>query len=107
MPEVVEDGEGFPPGRAGLLRTAGVLQVVAELGQRLGQQVLVAEVAEHAHGAAVAVEGLVAAAEVVAGGPEAGPGVALAVEVAALLVQRQRFLAAGQGLLVFSEPLWP
>ena len=71
VPEVVEDGKSFLPGRAGLLRAAGVLQVVAELGQRLGQEVLVAEVTEHAHAAAVAVEGLVMPAELVAGGAEA------------------------------------
>src|SRR5439155_23286523 len=89
MVEIVQDGRGILPGVPGAVRVSGGVPGVAEVGERGGFLVAVAEIPVQVDGAPETGGRLVVVAEVRVGVAQAGPRDGLAVVVAERLMQRE------------------
>lgn len=98
-----EDGECVLPGLAGSVALTGGVVGVAQVRQRLGLEIAVAEIPAQRECVLVARDGLPVVAEVVVDVTEAVPGVRLAVTVTELLLEFEGLLAIGEGLSVVAE----
>jgi hypothetical protein len=103
MVEVVQDGERFLPGGAGLIRLTGSEAGVADVAERLGLGPAVADLPVQAEGPLVTGGRFGVVAELVVGEPEAVPDVGLQPGVATFLEQLERLPAGGARLPVVAE----
>ena len=103
MAEVVQDGERFLPGGAGLIRLTGGEAGVADVAERLGLGPPVADLPVQAEGPLVAGGRFGVVAEVVVGEPEAVPDVGLQPGVAKFGEQLERLPAGDERMAVIAE----
>ena len=103
MAEVVQDGQRFLPGGAGLIRLTGGEAGVADVAERLGLGPPVADLPVQAEGPLVAGGRFGVVAEVVVGEPEAVPDVGLQPGVAKFGEQLERLPAGDERMAVIAE----
>jgi hypothetical protein len=101
--EVVQDGERFLPGGAGLIRLTCGEAGVADVAERLGLGPPVADLPVQAEGPLVAGGRFGVVAEVVVGEPEAVPDVGLQPGVAKLGEQLERLPAGDERMAVIAD----